>query len=318
MKIERIEREFSKEDMNKDDFHLNESNEKVQFTRLQEDNLESGPRINFLTFRLFSLIDRQKQANFSSKIYNELKNLYQNHKLVENVQFSPRETNLNNHVTTMSKYNELYIFSTKAPIFNQVANDFDHKTNELYSIFISMLTAAIFVFFIMWRWMKMKSDLRKALHEQNLIEQQQRLNSCSSRHTTSPASTSTNVSPASLQNNHFFSSINYRENLDTVLSQNNERPNRQSKQVLEAAKHCLQQLKKQSRTPINSRNMCSYDTVRSSLNSRTISFQIQPLIDHLNSSSIKNLFSVNEAPPSYESLMKKSSSLPSYYQLASK
>ena len=41
-----------------------------------------------------------------------------------------------------------------------------YKNNELYSFFVSMFTASIFLLFIMWRWFRMKSDLRKALREQ--------------------------------------------------------------------------------------------------------------------------------------------------------
>lgn len=320
--IENIDKILSNYDMKSTNVYLNQSNETNELGRFKVDTLESDSRINFLTFRLISLINRKKQENLSSRIYNELKNFYKHHILVENFQHSNQETDLNSHVTTMSKQNAIFLASSKAPSFNQksMSNDIDYRTNELYSIFVSILTAAIFVTFIMWRWFKMKSDLRKALQEQNLIDQQHRLNNFSSRQSspTTPASTSTNVSPASLLNNHFFSSINYHENVDTTLSQCNERPNRQNKQVLEAAKHCLHQLKNQTRTALNSRSQCSHNTIRSSLNSRTIPVQIQPLIENLHSSSIRNLINLNEDPPSYDSLMKKSSSLPSYCQLVSK
>lgn len=52
--------------------------------------------------------------------------------------------------------------------------------NELYSVFISMFTAAVFLIFIMWRWIRIKSDLRQALREQNEIEREMRLNGASS------------------------------------------------------------------------------------------------------------------------------------------
>ena len=45
-----------------------------------------------------------------------------------------------------------------------------YKNNEMYSILVSMFTAALFLIFIMWRWFRMKSDLRKALREQLEIQ----------------------------------------------------------------------------------------------------------------------------------------------------
>ena len=54
-----------------------------------------------------------------------------------------------------------------------------YRNNEIYSIFVSMFTAAIFLLFIMWRYYKMKSDLRKALREQLSSVQQQHSSSSS-------------------------------------------------------------------------------------------------------------------------------------------
>ena len=57
-------------------------------------------------------------------------------------------------------------------------NEFNgYKKNEFYSIFVSILTAAIFLLFIMWRWFRMKSDLRNALNEQQHHSQQPESNS---------------------------------------------------------------------------------------------------------------------------------------------
>ncbi len=55
-------------------------------------------------------------------------------------------------------------------------NSYSYRKNEFYSIFISILTAAVFLIFIMWRWFKMKSDLRKALREQNEINDHEHQN----------------------------------------------------------------------------------------------------------------------------------------------
>ena len=58
--------------------------------------------------------------------------------------------------------------STQASI-NELSG---YRKNEFYSIFVSILTAAIFLLFIMWRWFRMKSDLRHALNEQQHHSQQ--------------------------------------------------------------------------------------------------------------------------------------------------
>lgn len=289
------------------DNYLNRSDKKVP---LKLEDLESESQINFLTFRIISLLKRQKQSNLSSKIYHELKNFYQNHNLVETYQNSNKVTKLNTRFTKILKPNELYISSNNVPTYNQVSilNEIDNKSNEFYNIFVSLLTAGLFVVFIMWRWIKMKSDLRKALREQNLINQQQRIENSNSRQSPplTPVSTLTNVSPASLRHNHFFPSLN----------QYNLRPNRQNQKVLETAKNCLHQLRQKSAS--NRRNMRSFNTIGNSFDSRTIPIQIQPSMDNLYSLSIRNQFGLIEDPPSYDSLMKKSSSLPSYYQLVYK
>lgn len=296
--------------------YFNHSERKVS---LKLEDLESESQINFLTFRLISLLKRQKQSNFSSKIYHELKNFYQHHKLIEAYQNSNKMTKLNTRLTTILKPNEFYYSSNNVPTYSPVSmvNEVDNKSNELYSILVSMLTAGLFVVFIMWRWVKMKSDLQRALQEQNLINQQQRMENSISRQSPplTPVSSLTNVSPASLQNNHFFSTVNYPETLHSAIYQYNRR-NRQNQKVLETAKNCLHQLKKKSVS--NSRSMRSNYTIRSSINNRTIPIQIQPSIDNLYSLANRNQSSLNEAPPSYDSLMKKSSSLPSYYQLVYK
>lgn len=82
-----------------------------------------------------------------------------------------------------------YLSSSASPMPNPKPNYFPYSSslnhadqlgyksnNELYSIFISMFTAAIFLIFIMWRWIKIKSDLRQALREQSEIEREMRAN----------------------------------------------------------------------------------------------------------------------------------------------
>ncbi len=50
----------------------------------------------------------------------------------------------------------------------------EYNRNELYSICVSILTAAAFAVFIMWRWLRMKSDLKRALREQQQLQQHER------------------------------------------------------------------------------------------------------------------------------------------------
>ena len=87
-----------------------------------------------------------------------------------------------------------------------------YRNNELYSILVSMFTAALFLLFIMWRWFRMKSDLRKALREQLEIQQLDNggghHSSSSSRRTTPSSSSSSNqawVNDELLQSNPFIS-----------------------------------------------------------------------------------------------------------------
>ncbi|CAF1060353.1 unnamed protein product [Brachionus calyciflorus] len=301
---------------------------------------DSKSKIKELTLRLFSLLNHNNYQNHTIKSHLTNQNLihkYQNAKLIqylESVHFSNQNDydidNLNDKQSKISTaiYVNEYLSSTQSSnlYYTSTFNDINYnKNNELYSIFVSMFTAALFVFFIMWRWLKMKSDLRKALREQYEIQRQQRLNSDSFHNTppTTPASTLTNVSPSSLHQNHFFASSNYRENLNILLNQLNNgetRSNRQNQQIIDAAKYCLQQLRYQSRN--TNRNLYSLNQTSSfDINGQTASFQIQPIIENFNStSSIMNIFnrSSNESPPSYDSIMKKSSSLPSYYHLTLK
>jgi hypothetical protein len=63
-------------------------------------------------------------------------------------------------------------YSSSSPTSSLIHNHrSNYKNNEMYSILVSIFTAALFLIFIMWRWFKMKSDLRKALREQLEIQQ---------------------------------------------------------------------------------------------------------------------------------------------------
>lgn len=77
------------------------------------------------------------------------------------------------------------------------------NNNELYSIFISMFTAAVFLIFIMWRWIRIKSDLRQALREQSEIERQQNDGNGATSSSSSSSSSASPNPPSSLACNGY-------------------------------------------------------------------------------------------------------------------
>jgi hypothetical protein len=145
-----------------------------------------------------------------------------------------------------------------------------HKHNELYSIFVSMFTAALFLLFIMWRWVRIKSDLRKALREQaaassaqNNDNNNQSSNSllesggtCGSpggghegAHTTMmnlPPPPRLNTSSSSY---NAFLIAQHTDNLRSLIGQLTNgvpRTAEEHQRIINAAKNCLQQLKQQT------------------------------------------------------------------------
>ena len=85
--------------------------------------------------------------------------LITSHKLVH----SPATTSTQRQQTTSSSTSNIYY-----PSYSE------YNRNEFYSICVSILTAAAFAVFIMWRWLRMKSDLKRALREQEQIQQHER------------------------------------------------------------------------------------------------------------------------------------------------
>lgn len=246
--------------------------------------------------------------------------------------------------TTTTNTPEYYMLmstaTTTTTFYSSSLNDLNYKNNELYSIFVSMFTAAIFIFFIMWRWIRMKSDLRKALREQFEIQQQeQQMNNSSSSSRpprpsiTTPSSVSSlspiRLSPPIYQQNHFVYT-NHRETLTALINQLNDgepRSNRQNQQIIDTAKYCLQQLRNHSRQQQMSRmDRESFSTTMTTLTNHdrtpppttTTATTINESISNSSSMFLNNLETIQEQPPSYESVMTKSSSLPSYCHLEQK
>ena len=137
----------------------------------------------------------------------------------------------------------------------------------MYSIFISMFTAALFLLFIMWRWTRIKRDLRQALREQaeiNHFTRQESSNAnrqnasnaataCSNTQTSRMHAQLTqpyNLPPAPLATGQNSSVIStHTENLRKLIAQlsNGEpRTAEQHQQIIRAAKYCLQQLKQET------------------------------------------------------------------------
>ena len=85
--------------------------------------------------------------------------LVTSHRLVQ----SQVTTSTQRQLTTSSSTSNIYY-----PSYSE------YNRNEFYSICVSILTAAAFAAFIMWRWLRMKSDLKRALREQEQIQQHER------------------------------------------------------------------------------------------------------------------------------------------------
>lgn len=273
---------------------------------------------------------------------------------------------------SLSSPSFLYLTSTASTSLQHHSSQLNHlayKNNELYSIFVSMFTAAIFLLFIMWRWIRMKSDLRKALREQIEIQQQEQLNSSSRQtSTTSSSASSSNLNRWSPSYHHPLLNSSNREQLQATaasliaqLANGEARTPAQHQQMIDTAKYCLQQLRLQTRLArnniynnhanrehdylsnyftFNSRYdrdqpanttlelSCSRNATTafsptdnslpipeslSSLSNADNSYNNQSVYNFLNATSMGyQRTSINEQPPPYESIMTKSSSLPSY------
>lgn len=146
------------------------------------------------------------------------------------------------------------ISSLPASHYDDLTNH--HKANEFYSIFVSVITAAVFLFFIMWRWFKMNSDFRKALREQ--LEVQQNVRQTPQPHVNEPTcnrSSRMALLPVNRWTNSYsFILPNNREELQatashliTQLSNGEYRSARQHQQMIDRARYCLQQLKLHAR-----------------------------------------------------------------------
>lgn len=193
---------------------------------------EDNSKLNNLTLRLLSYLSKSNknelkletamipslQLSIELQKYNQsinkpekaqnrpikLSEYYRNRTLVR---WKPMQRLSTTSTTTPNILSHSYLYERsnklKMPVNNQyydpspsapsLPNFVPYKnSNELCSIFISMLTAAVFLLFIMWRWIRIKSDLRQAMREQSEIEREMRLNGgeSSSLPSSSPLSTS--------------------------------------------------------------------------------------------------------------------------------
>ena len=257
--------------------------------------------------------------------------------------------------------------TTTTPIHSYISHGgsgFNNK-NEMYSLFVSMFTAALFLLFIMWRWTRIKKDMRKALREQAVLNRyQENSNNNSIASNTWPTSSSlinyntssSHVSslppPPPLNTSSSCYNANliaqHTENLRALIGQlSNGQPRtpEQHQQIISAAKYCLQQLKQQ--TGLDSQQTISqyYNCNRhgrlsnnnanhSNINNRQSSSVNESPMHNPIASQVYNLLedrqsppntvrnsrdgsAINpiELPPAYDSLMTKSSSLPSYHHM---
>lgn len=231
-------------------------------------------------------IFKTKYLNSNSNLNNNYKNNFTNriksYKLSNTMPYEQKQE----HVSTTpfsAKVKLLSSLSTPSIIFLGGATSskslgystpYNHhityKNNELYSILVSMFTAALFLLFIMWRWFRMKSDLRKALREQLEIQQLDEHNSSSSSRRTTPSSSSSSSNHGgrwSSSHHHHFRHHNQqfqhhnrllnsakRQQLQATaasiiaqLANGEHRTPEEHQQMINTAKCCLQQLKAHAR-----------------------------------------------------------------------
>jgi len=258
--------------------------------------------------------------------------------------------------------------TSKQHVVSYSTNEFTYKNNnEFYSIFVSMFTAALFLFFIMWRWLRMKSDLRKALQEQLLLEQQGFNRTTTTTTTTSSSASSSRLTPTTplspaliynsssqsnrwhvdslyqsinrdttnrFDNNHFDFNFDLASWLEQHANTNNRANQDNHGRTMDASKYYLQQLRTQRR--LNQMGHSSNNSNYYTFNQSQANTASSPYADHIllpshacsfssSLSSSLNNYDISyhqqhnhrniELPPSYESVMSKSSSLPSYSHL---
>lgn len=142
---------------------------RIQFVEKLKQTLHSGYIGNYWLHYLYSIALRKRihlllfVASYkSTKYFSPL----QTQSVISPARVQQQATTRHSTTTTQSLFPH-YPY----PSFNDMNA---YKKNEFYSIFVSVLTAAAFLFFIMWRWFKMRSDLKRSLEEQEQIQQHER------------------------------------------------------------------------------------------------------------------------------------------------
>lgn len=293
----------------------------------------------FLSFKKiwFSIIEKSASTNNHSS-QKEVNNLHQGHdflkpiiSLYQNHQHFEKDQAIESHVhnhqaesnNAMSAESESIESTTSSfisfthgyspvsslPSSHYSVNDYhSHKNNEFYSIFVSVITAAVFLFFIMWRWFKMNSDFRKALREQLEVQQHSSLppppnarclgqtgtavNTNSSTNNSRYIHTNRSSRMALLPVNRYTNSYSFvipnnRDELQATasyliaqLSNGEYRSARQHQQMIDRARYCLQQLKLHARLTQYQRQQ---QQQRRTNNYST--FNSNPMRSHMHSSS---------------------------------
>jgi hypothetical protein len=195
--------------------------------------MNMSPPSELASLSLSSSLEHQK-AEYNNQVLNLL-NDYKpsstsSSRILETIKSTTRnqrfEVNNNNNNNNYLKHKDGHsnhidsFFSTSTSLPAHAS--FNHfRNNEFYSIFVSILTAAIFLIFIMWRWYRMKCDLRKALLEQIEIQNQERLlldNRRQSSDSDDYRSNSTSSNTNSNSNSNRTSQHNRRRNPNRRLS----------------------------------------------------------------------------------------------------
>jgi len=209
----------------------------------------------------------EKEQIIESHVQNQAESKYVN---------SAESESIESTTSSFISFTHGYSPVASLPPSHYSINDYhSQKNNEFYSIFVSVITAAVFLFFIMWRWFKMNSDFRKALQEQLEVQQHSSLpppaNTRSLGQTVNPSTTNSSTNSSRYihtnrssrmallpvnryTNSHSFIIPNNRDELQATasyliaqLSNGEYRTARQHQQMIDRARYCLQQLKLHAR-----------------------------------------------------------------------
>jgi hypothetical protein len=207
----------------------------------------------------------QNHKNFEYNEPNKISKLIQKYPI--RTTFSSSSLPLSSNSDSMDSFESTtssFISNSLSSLPSSHYDDYNHhKANEFYSIFVSVITAAVFLFFIMYRWFKMNADFRKALNEQIDIQQQQQQQQQPPQPPPTPYTNYIHMNRSSRMAllpvnrwTHSYSFVipNNRDELQATaahliqqLSNGEYRTARQHQEMIDRARYCLQQLKLHAR-----------------------------------------------------------------------